>query len=249
MDWPGLAQDLQILTFRGQYALEKNRLAEAEEIFEQAIELASFAATEGPSVDTFYALATSLFNLATVLERLGANPETVPLLESSAHLYRQAVDAGLRDAEVPLALVLMQLAQAYRGLAVYIDFGRPPMTRLEEMREYRLELMARGEWRGPRAGLVVPDVQAKSEAPLTEVIPILRRLVRGDRDSFESILALALNLLGETYLDTGREREAEAPLRESEAMYRRLVLINPDKFESLLTDTLSLLGRLPPGGD
>lgn len=177
---------------------------------------------------------------------MGANPETVPLLEEAAEVFRELVEVVPADAEPALTTTLIRLAKAYRGPELYIDFGRSPMHDLSEMRIYRRERMVAGTWGGLNLTGTSTEAHARAEAPLREVIPILRRLVRTNREEFEAALALSLNLLGETLIGASREAEAEAPLREAEALYRKLVIDEP-AFESLLIDTLSLLSRIPSG--
>jgi len=59
-----------------------------------------------------------------------------------------------------------------------MDFGRPPMTSLEEMRAYRREKLANGTWGGVMPSISSPEWAAKAEEPLLEVVPLLRRLAR-----------------------------------------------------------------------
>lgn len=241
--WQELIQRFQQRHQEGTICLQSGQYGAAEEHFEGAVELARFFVQSRRDTDTLRALSSSLSGLAVVLDKLGANPETVPLLEEAAEVLRELALQIPSEAEPALVDTLIQLAKAYRGVTAYVDFGQPPTLDLGEMKLYRLERMASGHWRRMSLGFVAPRVQAKAEAPLREAIPLLRLLVRTNRTEFEGRLALSLNLLGETLIEATREAEAEAPLREAEALYRKLAIGKPN-FESMLSDTLSLLNRI-----
>lgn len=232
----------QYLRQEGDNALQSGQLSLAERCFEEAVELARIFVLESRSPKTIKALANSLSGLIAALARMGASPETIPLREESADLLRELANLSPEEGEATLAITLVRLAEAYRGATSYIDFGRPPMSTVAEMREYRHERLAQGTWGGPMPTFISPEAQAKAEIPLREAIPVLRRLVRTRRAEFEGQLALALNLLGETLLNAKQLEQAEPPLREAEAMYRKLIIDQPD-YLSMLTDTLSLLSQ------
>lgn len=248
MDWQQLEERFFALTERGSASLKAGRLAEAELCYEEATAISNMAAFQQPTVDTFTYHAIATFNLAAVLKRLGASPEAIPLLDVAAHYFREVIGAGSTEQEYNLVMVLIELAKAHQGGKGYIDLTRPPIFDIDEMRAYRRERMANGTWLGPMASLVAPDDREAAEAPLLEALAMLRRLVRTSRADYEGALALTLNLLGETYLDVGREAESEAPLREAEAMYRMLCLSDASRYQPLLTDTLSLLSRASVSG-
>ena len=232
----------QYLRQEGHNALQSGQLSLAERCFEEAVELARIFVLESREPKTLKALTNALSGLIAALDRMGANPETVPLREEAAELFRELANLSPEEGEAALAIALIRLAKAYRGATSYMDFGRPPMSTVAEMREYRHERLAQGTWGGLMPTFISPEEQAKAETPLREAITVLRRLVRTRRAEFEGQLALSLNLLGETLLRAEQLEQAEPPLREAEAMYRKLIIDQPD-YLPMLTDTLSLLSQ------
>lgn len=227
----------------GQQAYQRNRLGDADAYFEEAVALGFQAANADPRPYTVWAYAVARAQLGLTLIDLGAHPEAIPHLEEAVNSGRQvvSVDAAV---EPQFPTFLIQLAKAYRGPDGYAPIGRHFIFDVEEMRTFRIEQMENGTWPRGMLTLVSDEQKAKAAGPLNEAIPILRRLVRVDRDQHEGALALALNLLGETYIEQERFAEAEAPLREAEAMYRLLVQRDAS-YQNMLTDTLRLLGRIP----
>lgn len=227
----------------GQQAYERNWFGDADAYFEEAVILGSQAANADPKPYTVWAYAVARFQLGLNLLNLGAAPEAIPHLEEAVNSGRRvvSVDAAV---EPQFPTFLIQLAKAYRGPEGYAPVGRDLILDVEEMRTYRIEQMENGTWPRGMLTLVSDEQKAKAAGPLNEAIPILRRLVRVDRDQHAGALAFALNLLGETYIEEERFAEAEAPLREAEAMYRLLVQGAPS-YQNMLTDTLGLLGRIP----
>lgn len=230
----------------GIWSYQQNRLGDADAAFEEAVELSFTLASAEPRLDILWGHAVARFQLGLTLNKLNAHPEAIPQLEEAVRVGRHALSLGAPvELEAQLPMFLVQLAKAYRGATGYATSSHGPLLDVEEMRTYRIEQMENGTW--PRGTLLLFSDEQKIRAlePLNEAIPILRRLVRTDRDQFEGQLALSLNLLGETYIEAERFAEAEPPLREAEAMYRQLVLRDPDFFRHLLTDTLQLLRRIP----
>lgn len=238
----------QFVHEEGARALQANQLVQAESCFAEALELSEYFASVEPRTDILGAYGSSLSNLAETLRRLGATPETEPLLIRAAEVFRSLVPRIPDQAEPALAQTLLALAKVYRGAQFYMDFGRPPLTDIDSMRAYRREKLAVGAWGGPMPTLVSEEWQANAEGPLVEAIQLLRRLARSNRSDFEPLLALALNLLGETFVNTRGGTGAEVPLREAEALYRGLVRDDPGAYQHMLTDTLSLLSQVTESG-
>ena len=252
MTYEGMSGEELFARFRemnelGGRALQANNLAQAEGAYEEAARISGALARVEPRHDILLAYWHSLRNLAETLRRMGANPETEELLEEAVGVARNLVIHNPNDAEAALAATLIALAKVYRGSEFYVAFGRPPFSDLDSMREYRLDQVANGTWGGPMASGASHEWRGRAEKPLLEVIPLLRRLARTQRAPFESQLALALNLLGEMYVNTGRAADAESPLREAEALYRGLVRDDLALYQPLLTDTLNLLVQATQG--
>ncbi|WP_084076945.1 tetratricopeptide repeat protein [Demequina sp. NBRC 110057] len=227
-----------------QGAFAQNRLADAEQLLEEAVELSAMMIQIQARPDTLWSHSVARFQLGLTLFKLSAAPEAIPHLEVAVDMGRQVVSTE-PSLEEQFPVMLLQLAKAYRGPVGYAPAGQVPLLDADEMRAHRVDRMRNGAWPIGTMTLMSEEQAAKALDPLNEAIPILRRLVRTDRDQFQSKLALCLNLLGETYLDASRFVEAEPPLREAEAMYRLLVMRDPGFFQPLLTDTLELLGRIP----
>lgn len=224
-------------------ALQQNRLGDADAYLEEAVALSFTMANAEPRPDILWGHAVARFQLGLNLVNLGAHPEAIPHLEEAVALERQLASWN-PQVEAQLPTLLIQLAKAYRGPNGYAPMGRGPLLDVEEMRTYRIEQMQGGTWPRGMLTLVSDEQKAKAADPLNEAIPILRRLVCVDRAQREGELALALNLLGETYVESERFAEAEPPLREAEAMYRQLIQ-HDRAYQRMLTDTLQLLGRIP----
>lgn len=228
----------------GVEALQRNRLGDASAYLEEAVAVSFIMASAEARPDLLWSHAVARAQLGLTLVKLGAAPEAIPHLEEAVALSRQLVSWDARI-EPQLPTMLIQLAKAYRGPNGYAPMGRGPIFDLDEMRTYRIEQMENGTWPRGMMTLISDEQKVKAVDPLNEAIPILRRLVRVDRDQHEGGLALCLNLLGETYIEWERFADAEAPLREAEAMYHKLVLRNSGFFQPLLADTLQLLRRIP----
>lgn len=222
--------------------LQANRFAQAEEAWEEAVSMSRYMASVEPGT-ALLAHGDCLYGLGITLLSMGADPEAEDPLLEAVEVYRKVALNNPGEAEPALAEALVSLAKVYRGARYYVDFGQPLMTDRHSMREYRRNKIASGTWGGARVQLVDPEWAGDAEGPLLEAIPLTRRLARAQREQFESMLALALNLLGETYVNTGRTAAAVSPLREAEALYRGLVRDDPSRFQPMLTDTLDLLGQ------
>lgn len=227
----------------GMAAYHEGQFDHSEDSFRDALIISNRLVQQYPVVDAFLAYAQSCAWLGDTLVNLGANPEAEPMFRQSVDVLRELADVGPAYEEL-FAFNLLKLAKVYRGIEEYVDFNGPAMTDVQSMCLYRWKRMEAGTWRSPVVGFVSAEWQMKAEAPLLELISLLRRLVHSGGYTFESILALALNLLGETYIRGDRKSEAVAPLRESAEMYRSLVRKNPSRFQYLLDDTHQLLSQV-----
>lgn len=230
----------------GGQALQEGRLSQAELHFDKAVLAAQeLVGLRMNDAEARRLVAISLANQAEVLRRMGANPETEePLLQASTW-FRSIAQSSSDDSELKeaLAMTLLQLAKTYRGLEEYFEPGRRPMHTVEAMRAYRRERLQAGTWSGSLPGLYSPEWRQRAEEPLLEVIPLFAELASIDPDKFAPLYALALNLLGELYVNEEREADAIAPLEEAESVYRQLVAAGLSAHLELLADTRALLSR------
>lgn len=241
-----LQRDFERAHGAGGQALQEGRLSQAEIHLGKAVaaaqELVGLRMND-PEVRRLVAI--SLVNQAEVLRRMGANPETEePLVQASTWL-RSIAQSSPEDQELKeaLAMTLLQLAKTYRGVEKYFDPSRRPMQSVEEMRAYRLERLQAGTWSGSVPGLYSTEWRQRGEQPLLEVIPLFGELAAIDPNQFAPLYALALNLLGDLYVNDEREADAIAPLEEAESVYRQLVAAGMTKHLELLADTRDLLSR------
>ena len=242
---------LQGLVQQSEDAFAANLLLDAEDLLERAANLSAVMAGFYGDSESLLAYGICLENLSVVLTQMGAEPEAEDPLVQATNVFRSLKSRRPSESEPALARALIALAKVYRNGEGYFATSGSVITGKGPMREYRRRGLANDTWFGPRVSFVSDDWTAKAEAPLVEAIALLRGLVAdqqlrnagGDPASYEPSLALALNLLGETYVNTHRAGEAESPLLEAEALYGVLVQQEPERFQHLLTDTRDLLAR------
>ena len=234
----------------GGQALQEGRLPQAESYFDEAVQATQeLVGLRMNDLEVRRWVATSLANQAEVLRRMGANPETEEPLVQASTWFRSIAEAtpDSAEAKIPLAMTLLQLAKTYRGQEHYIDFTRSPMLTVDAMRAYRLEKLQAGAWGGSMAGSYSPEWRERGEDPLLEAIPLFGELSMLDAGQFAPLYALALNLLGDLYVNSERAREAVAPLQEAESVYQQLVARGDSRHLELLADTRSLLSQAQAG--
>lgn len=242
---------LQRLVQQSEDALAANQFLDAEDLLERAANLSAFMAGFYGDSESLLSYGICLENLSVVLTQMGAEPEAEDPLVQATNVFRSLKPRRPSESVPALARALIALAKVYRNGEGYLARTGSVIKGKGPMRDYRRKGFANGTWFGPRVSFVSDDWSAKAEAPLVEAIALLRQLMAdqqlpnagGDPARYEPSLAIALNLLGETYVNTDRAGEAESPLLEAEALYDLLVRQDPERFQHLLTDTRELLAR------
>lgn len=228
----------------GLAAARRGDLLEAELGLREAADLlGSVQLSDSHDLEVYFAVLSSLAN---VLSDMEAGPEQEPYRMLAVQTAKQLYDIDPAEHGQMFAEAIVSLAQLYRGPMCYVlpyyeapDGQARYITNLAEMARVRRERIATSkEW--PLPWVPTPHWHLKGEWILTQCADLARRERSADPSTWDSILAFALNLLGEAYIRGERPSAAIPPLTEAQAIYRRLAITDAGERE-MLADTTSLL--------
>lgn len=176
---------------------------------------------------------------------MGAKPECEPVLHIAIENLRTARrlsdESSVSALDDHLVWALQKLGEIYvQGPELYVDSRAQlkPIASIEEMRDYRHQLMASGTWGGETLSFVSEDWWAKAEAPIFEAISLWGSLeAHYSEKEFKSRLGDLFRYLGFSYMKTGRDDEAVDALQEAEEMYLDIYDFDPARFQPLVMDT------------